>query len=304
MGFSSSGRTTSVRPESRAGRVRPTHRSCRHAGAITIRETVRLGRTCVRHDSWPFAGPASVPRASRRILIGAGVSVLAALAIVVSTSSGRNALWSAYTRLRGRATVEERLAALGPNVRADVRSWCTTSGLEYPPDELALVAFKGERELHVYGRSGAEWRHLVELPIVGASGRPGPKLAEGDGQVPEGIYAIESLHPNSRYHLALKVAYPNESDRSRAESDGRTALGGDIMIHGGSLSIGCIAIGDPAIERVFLLVAEVGVEDVRVVVAPSDLRAESPEQAVGSPAWLGDLYSELRRELEQFPAVR
>lgn len=141
----------------------------------------------------------------------------------------------------------------------------------------------------------------MKLPILRASGGPGPKLAEGDGQVPEGIYAIESLNPNSRHHLALKVGYPNESDRSWADSDGRTALGGDIMIHGGSLSIGCIAIGDPAIERVFPLAEEVGVEDVRVVIAPSDLRVESPQRAAGSPALLGALYSELRRELEQFP---
>ena len=245
-----------------------------------------------------------MPRASTTILLGVGVSALAALVIALSTSSGRNALWSAYTRLRGRATVEQRLAALDPNVRADVRSWCTTSGLDYPPGELALVAFKGERELHVYGRSGAQWRHLAELPILGASGEPGPKLTEGDGQVPEGIYAIESLNPNSRYHLALKVGYPNEFDRSWGKSDGRTALGGDIMIHGGSLSIGCIAIGDPAIERVFLLTAEVGIEDVRVVIAPSDLRVEGTRPAAGSPAWLDELYSELRRALDQFPTSR
>jgi hypothetical protein len=244
-----------------------------------------------------------VKRATRRIVIAVGVSALAGFAVVVSTSAGRNSLWSAYTRLRGRATVEDRLAAMDPSVRAEVRSWCFAAGLDYPPRTIALVAFKGERELHVYGGDGTGWRRLAQLAILGASGGPGPKLAEGDGQVPEGIYAIESLNPNSRYHLALKVAYPNESDRSRAESDGRSALGGDIMIHGGSLSIGCIAIGDPGIERVFLLAAEAGVERVRVVIAPSDLRVGLLELPTGSPPWLGELYSEIRRELDQFPTA-
>jgi len=48
-----------------------------------------------------------------------------------------------------------------------------------------------------------------------------PKLKEGDQQVPEGIYRIESLNPNSLYHLALRVNYPNQEDRRRAIEDGR-----------------------------------------------------------------------------------
>ena len=33
------------------------------------------------------------------------------------------------------------------------------------------------------------------------SGTLGPKLREGDRQVPEGLYGIESLNPNSLFHL-------------------------------------------------------------------------------------------------------
>ena len=85
-------------------------------------------------------------------------------------------------------------------------------------------------------------------PILAASGVSGPKR-EGDKQVPEGFYRIELLNPNSRYHLSLRVNYPNADDLERARQDGRalSTLGGDIMIHGGSASIGCLALGDPAV---------------------------------------------------------
>ena len=53
-----------------------------------------------------------------------------------------------------------------------------------------------------------------------------------DRQIPEGIYGIEYLNPNSRFHLSLKRSYPNEFDRKRATEDGWSNLGGDILIHG------------------------------------------------------------------------
>ena len=71
---------------------------------------------------------------------------------------------------------------------------------------------------------------LARYPIRAASGALGPKLREGDRQVPEGVYDIESLNPNSRFHVALRVGYPNAFDRQMAGREGRTALGGDIMI--------------------------------------------------------------------------
>ena len=80
------------------------------------------------------------------------------------------------------------------------------------------------------------------------SGRLGPKLKEGDRQVPEGLYRVESLNPNSRYHLSLRVNYPNEQDKSYGRLDGRNNLGTDIMIHGKDCSIGCLAMGDPSCD--------------------------------------------------------
>src|SRR5436190_607476 len=84
-------------------------------------------------------------------------------------------------------------------------------------------------------RAGA-WRFVREYPVMAASGGRGPKLREGDGQVPEGMYTIDWLNPNSSYHLSMHVDYPNAFDRAHAADDGRTALGGAIMIHGRDVS--------------------------------------------------------------------
>ena len=134
-----------------------------------------------------------------------------------------------------------------------------------------LVALKSERELRAYARDGSAATHLVKTwHILAASGGSGPKLCEGDSQVPEGIYRIESLNPNSRFHVGLRVGYPNEDDLVQAKADGRDlgALGGDIMIHGSDVSIGCLAIGDAAIEEVFVLTARTGVSRVEVLLCP------------------------------------
>lgn len=270
------------------------------------------------------------PRSTRtRILgrAGVGIALLALLALgaALATSAGRNQLWGLMTRLRGRATVEERTNAIADSVKAEVRALCADAGLDYPPSELVLIAIKDARTLEVYGRSVAHargdgppistpapttaatpgatptdhWRRIASWPILAASGGPGPKLREGDGQVPEGVYPIESLHPNSRYHLALRVGYPNAFDRDRAREEGRDALGGDIMIHGGALSIGCLAIGDPAIERLFLLVAATGVDRTTLVIAPTDLRTAPAPTVDGGPAWLSDLYGTVRAAHER-----
>ena len=48
------------------------------------------------------------------------------------------------------------------------------------------------------------------------SGQLGPKLREGDHQVPEGFYAIApgQMNPNSHYYLSFNVGYPNAYDRA------------------------------------------------------------------------------------------
>ena len=133
------------------------------------------------------------------------------------------------------------------------------------------------------------------------SGKLGPKLKEGDRQVPEGIYELESLNPNSLYHLALRVSYPNTDDIRRGEMDGRPNLGSDIMIHGKNCSIGCLAMGDKAAEDLFVLAAQTGMENVTIILSPVDFRVRDlPSDMPAMPAWTQDLYETIRQELKKY----
>jgi murein L,D-transpeptidase YafK len=157
--------------------------------------------------------------------------------------------------------------------------------------------------LSLWARSAtnAPWRFIRHYPVLAASGHAGPKLRQGDLQVPEGVYRIEHLNPNSSYHLSMKVSYPNELDRRMAKGDGRAQLGGDIFIHGDQVSIGCMAMGDPAIEELFTLVAETGHQRVKVIIAPNDLRARGAVIHEDAPNWVGQLYRVIAAALVEFP---
>jgi murein L,D-transpeptidase YafK len=91
----------------------------------------------------------------------------------------------------------------------------------------------------------------------------GHKEREGDGRTPEGDYRVELKNPRSRYHLSLRISYPNERDRARAAELG-VDPGGDIMIHGlkdgemrdGDWTQGCIAVTDAEMNEIWSLVSE------------------------------------------------
>jgi murein L,D-transpeptidase YafK len=137
--------------------------------------------------------------------------------------------------------------------------------------------------------------------VLAASGVAGPKLREGDRQVPEGVYCLRELNPNSLFHLSLWIDYPSAFDRARALEEGRQDPGGEIMIHGGAGSRGCLAVGDPAAEDLFVLAALTGVENVSIVLAPVDFRTRSFDQMPeGAPAWLPGIYEELKAELTRY----
>lgn len=207
-------------------------------------------------------------------------------------------------RVKGRKTVAQRLQQFEEPVRQKLATELQLANLEWPPARLALLAFKHEKVLEVWGAAAgvdAPFRRIKRYPILGASGIVGPKLAEGDGQVPEGLYRIESLNPNSAFHLALRVGYPNDFDRRMAAADGRSELGSDIMIHGSTASIGCLAMGDPVAEELFVLAAKAGVENVSIIISPVDFRARELLPVMPRlPAWTGELYAEIRRALMPF----
>ena len=198
-------------------------------------------------------------------------------------------------------TTADRVAEFGAVVHARLAPAFERLGVSYPPKGVTLLGLKAERTLQVWvsGPDGA-WKHLTNYPILGMSGTLGPKLKEGDRQVPEGIYRVESLNPNSLYHLALRVNYPNAEDRRRGKLDGRNELGSDIMIHGKTCSIGCLAMGDKAAEDLFVLAAETGPDNVSIILSPVDFRTRSlPAQTAPLPRWTDALYEEIKTALKK-----
>ena len=160
--------------------------------------------------------------------------------------------------------------------------------------KLRINVFKEERTVEL---SSPGWINPVVYKMTAFSGKLGPKLREGDMQIPEGIYRVEYMNPNSSFHLSFKVSYPNDFDRAMAAKEGRTNLGGDIMIHGSNATVGCVPIGDKAIEDVFYLVAKVGFKNVEIVIAPYDMRkGRRPELEKSPLAWYSRLCDDISAE--------
>lgn len=220
----------------------------------------------------------------------------------VAPAAAGAATREAAPQQRASYTVPQRLAQFGPAVALRVQPAFNAAGLAWPPRELAYLAFKDAGTLEVHGRDGAgqPWRYVKRYDVLAASGTLGPKLAEGDGQVPEGIYKAQFLNANSRFHLSIRLNYPNDFDRRMAQREGRTRLGGDIMIHGNMVSIGCLAMGDEAAEDLFILSALATGGRTRIVVSPTDFRRGQRPPPAGHAPWVKDLYASLRDELKQY----
>jgi murein L,D-transpeptidase YafK len=166
---------------------------------------------------------------------------------------------------------------------------------------VTLIALKQEKKLELWARDSGEFRFIRNYNIQAASGVAGPKLRQGDKQVPEGIYRIAGLNPNSHYHLSMKINYPNEFDLFHAGQEGRIAPGSDIFIHGKAVSIGCLAMGDEVIDELFVLTAQVGAENVKVVIAPHDLRNHPlKSESKSLPRWTPVLYSIISQEMKPY----
>jgi hypothetical protein len=235
------------------------------------------------------------------------VLLLIVLGLLVLAYVFRPYIWAAVSpvaiKFTKAKTVDERLAQFGAAARSRWKPYFDRAKITYPPAAVKLVALKTEKVLQVYAvdKSG-RGRWIRSCPILAASGIPGPKLQEGDGQVPEGIYPIESLNPNSRFHVALRVGYPNTFDSFQAAKEGRTQLGGDIMIHGSSVSVGCLAMGNEAAEDLFVLAADTGLTNVAAIIAPVDFRkGKSVPPAIKLPAWTSALYTQIKIQLTSLP---
>ncbi len=205
-------------------------------------------------------------------------------------------------KARTKETVESRVEQIESKVWSRIKNDLYSAGYNTGyPKEIIIVAFKEERILQVYAKNSARIALIKEYPFTAYSGRLGPKLKEGDGQIPEGIYKVEYLNPNSSYYLSIKVNYPNEFDKSKTQFKNIAELGGDIFIHGKSVTIGCIPIGDEAIEEVFLLTQKAINNEVKVIISPRDFRKNPDHVDIEGIDWEHELYDKIRGELKTLP---
>jgi len=186
--------------------------------------------------------------------IGVGCAS-AGLATVLALTS-----WAGSAREFAPGTLQEAQARYGRVREARQRAGgrldelFARAGLGYPAPVL-LRAFKDEGLLELWARSAVTGRfvRVAEFPFTASSGGLGPKRRRWDRQIPEGFYSVKGFNGASRFHLSMEVDYPNASDRVLAD---RRHPGNNIFIHGNEVSIGCIPIGDRAIEQVYLAVLD------------------------------------------------
>lgn len=157
--------------------------------------------------------------------------------------------------------------------------------------------FKETSELELWAEQNGRYILFETYPICRWSGTLGPKLNEGDLQSPEGFYEVGpyQLKPNSEYHLAFNLGFPNAFDRA----NGRT--GSFLMIHGGCGSAGCYAMTDTVIEEIYGLVEVAlftGQRSVPVHIFPFPLTEENLARHQDSE-WM-DFWRELKPAYDFF----
>ncbi len=136
-----------------------------------------------------------------------------------------------------------------------------------PRDAVAdrIVVEKAARRLTLFWNGKALKSYSVALGRAPV----GAKEYEGDQRTPEGIYKVDFHKPDSDYHLALHISYPEQHDIDRAAAQGSSA-GSDIMIHGlpngrgwigrfhrrSDWTAGCVAVADFEIEEIYRAVPD------------------------------------------------
>jgi murein L,D-transpeptidase YafK len=142
--------------------------------------------------------------------------------------------------------------------------------------------FKREFELELWMKGDNGFRHFATYPICMWSGDLGPKIKQGDEQTPEGFYTVDAsaLNPNSKFHRAFNLGYPNAFDRSLNRT------GSLIMVHGSCASIGCFAMSNAQIDEIWKLVTaafDAGQKRFQVQVYPFRMTEANLMREANSP---------------------
>lgn len=232
--------------------------------------------------------------------IGIVIYIIVFIVIALFYTYGRGIWYPILLKIKGKQTLSSVIEKYEETTWQNFSLFFEKAGIAYPPKQLALIAFKDEKILHVWAANGDDvYKPIRSYPILASSGVLGPKLREGDRQVPEGLYKIIGFNPNSSYHLSMKLNYPNAFDLKYAKKEGRNTPGTNIFIHGRAASVGCLAMGDLAIEELFTLIHAVGRENTEVLISPSDPKKGKLVVPKGSPEWTGELYEDIENEYKK-----
>ena len=161
--------------------------------------------------------------------------------------------------------------------------------------------FKEESILEVWVKKNHHYMLFKQYPICAFSGDLGPKLKTGDKQSPEGFYTVKKyqLNPNSKYHLAFNLGYPNAYDKAHKRT------GSYLMVDGECVSIGCYAMTNSKIEEIYKLVEQAlkkGQKYVQVHAFPFRMTAKN--MAKHSDNKWYDFWTELQEGYDYFEAEK
>jgi murein L,D-transpeptidase YafK len=164
-------------------------------------------------------------------------------------------------------------------------------------DPVFLRIFKGDLEAELWIKKGARFELFATYPICAWSGQLGPKFMEGDRQAPEGFYTVGKgqLNPNSHYHRAFNLGYPNLFDRAHNRT------GALLMVHGSCVSAGCYAMTDAGIDELWQIVTaalDAGQERVGVHAFPFRMMEERLDAFAWHPS--AEFWRDLKRAYDLF----
>lgn len=167
---------------------------------------------------------------------------------------------------------------------------------------MFIRIYKEESELEVWKQRADGRFHLFKTyPICNWSGDLGPKLKQGDKQAPEGFYQVarHQMNPNSQFHLAFNLGFPNAFDKAHRRT------GDFLMVHGKCKSAGCYAMTDALIEEIYALAREsfiAGQDVIHVHAFPFRMTDANMKRHAQSP-WM-PFWQTLKQGYDHFEQTR
>ncbi len=142
-----------------------------------------------------------------------------------------------------------------------------------PMENPHVVIRKKQRLLKIYDGGKLVRQYKFALGFAPT----GDKRTEGDGKTPEGEFYVFTKNDQSKFYLSLGLSYPNAEDAKRGLKEKiitpeeyaaitkaiakkqmppqKTALGGEIYIHGGGTETdwteGCVALENEEMKEIF-----------------------------------------------------